>query len=234
MKKVFAFTLLCGVCVGCQSGGQGWPGSALSSKPPVSGGAADTTLASSGGGTAPATASSGTSNAVAAANAGNANAAGADGVEATPISTMGKIWRAIAFQQPAEETPAPVSPEVARFNNFVGAITTQTSQLNINDPPQITRQKAQAILTTLNDWDSILAAGRSVGVINDATAELVTSGVQRLKAETQKLVQYAPHPQTIDAVKQLGTNLGAAYSSIQGILAQGSTVSQALLGGSPQ
>ena len=123
---------------------------------------------------------------------------------------------------------------MARFNSFVGTISTQTSQLNINDPPQVTRQKAEGILTTLRDWDSVLAAGRSIGVINDATAEMLTRSVQRLTAETQKLVQYAPRPETIDAVKQLGASLGAAYSGVQGILAQGSSVTQALMGRSPQ
>ena len=123
---------------------------------------------------------------------------------------------------------------MARLNGFVSAISTQTSQLNINDPPEVTRQKAEALLATLGDWESVLAAGRSVGMISDSTANLLTSSVQRLTAETQKLAQYAPHPDTINAVKQLGGSLGAVYQSVQGILAQGSTVSQALLGGRPQ
>jgi hypothetical protein len=233
-EKVFTLTLFCLVCSGCQSGGQGWPGSAFTSTPPVADGATASSMAANGP-TGTATSPAGTATSVAASNGvtPNSTPTGAAG-ETQPVSPFGKIWKAISFQQPAPETPPPVSPEMARFNSFIGAIGAQTSQLNINDPPQVTRQKATAILTTLRDWDSVLAAGRSMGVINDATASLLTTTVERLTVETQKLVQYAPSPETINAVKQLGGSLGAAFSSVQGILAQGTTVSQAFLGGSPQ
>jgi len=212
MNKAFALTLTFVVCLGCQSGGQRQSDSAFVSSAPDSAAATNN------------------SNAVA---TGPAESNTGGGVTAV-ASKIGQIWNAVGFTRPEPAEPAPVSPEMARFNGFVNAITTQTSQLNINDPPEVTRQKAEGILTTLRDWDSVLAAGRSVGVINDTTAELLTSTVQHLTAETQKLIQYAPSQQTVDAVKQIGGKLGAVYSSVQGILAQGSTVSQALLGGQPQ
>lgn len=216
MKKVFALTLACTVCLGCQAGGQRKPGSAFSSTTPAASSAPATSAVAGDAGT------------------NQTNGTGASSVMASAAGTLGKIWNVVSFQQPAPAEPAPVSPEMARFNSFVGAISAQTSQLNVNDPPEVTRQKAEGILTTLRDWDSVLAAGRSIGVINDATANLLTNSVQRLTAETQKLVQFAPRPETIDAVKQIGGGLSAAYSSVQGILAQGSTVSQGLVGGSPQ
>ena len=215
MKKVFALLLSCAFCVGCQSGGPRWPGAAVTSTPPVPGAAANDVAA-----VAPA--------------ATNATAASATGTPATQVSTLGKIWNAIAFQQPAPTEPAPVSPEMARFNAFVSTIGTQSSQLSVNDPPEVTRQKAEALMTTLRDWDSVLAAGRSIGLVNDATANLLTSTVQRLTAETQKLVQYAPHPETINAVQQLGGSLVAAYANVQGIFARGASLSQALQGGGVQ
>ncbi len=241
MKKVFTFALFCLVCTGCQSGGQGWPGSALSTGPSAARGTASTNLASTEGAAATGTTATAAATTAPGANATAANAGHAapattatSGERASALSTMGKIWRAISFQQPDAETPPATSPEVARFNAFVTSISNQTSQLNINDPPEVTRQKAQAILATLGDWDSVLAAGRSVGVINDATAELITTSVQRLKAETEKLVKYAPHPQTIEAVKQLGGSLGAAYQGVQGILAQGANLTQAFQGQTAQ
>jgi len=215
MKKVFALGLTCLVCLGCQSGGAGGIGSAFSSTPPAAQGTAAGNLAANGTTATPPSAPD-------------------NGATSAPVSTLGKIWQAVSFQQPAAEKPAAVSPEMARFNGFVSAITSQTSQLSVSDSPEVTRQKAEAILTTLQDWDSVLAAGRSIGVINDATANMLTTSVQRLAAETQKLVQYAPHPDTINAVKQLGGSLGATYASVQGFLSQGSTLSQSLLGRSPQ
>lgn len=223
MKKGFALALSCLVCMGCQSGGETQPGSAYSSAAPA---AANNPVAAA----ATADEAIETTSGGAPSNGSTSSVSGI----ATAASTLGKIWKAVGFQRPAPAEPAPISPEMARFNGFVGAISTQTRELNINDPPEVTRQKAQAILTTLRDWDSVLAAGRKIGVVNDATAALLTNSVERLAAETQKLVAYAPSPETIDAVKQLGGSLGAAYSRVQGILAQGATVSQALLGSSPQ
>ena len=221
MKKVVALMLTSVVCLGCQSGGQRQTGLASASVPP----AAPASNAVAGVPAANETAANET--------AENETAANGGGVAAV-TGTIGRIWNAVGFQQPASAQPAPVSPEMARFNNFVGAIATQTSQLNVADPPEVTRQKAEAILGTLRDWDSVLAAGRSMGLLNDSTAGLLTRSVQRLTAETQKLVQYAPRPETIDAVKQLGGSLGAAYSGIQGILAQRGSVSQGLPSTSPQ
>lgn len=218
MKKAFTLVVSCLVCLGCQSGGETQPGSPYSSAAPAPANNAVTTAATATGTAGPA----------------STGAASSGGGISTAASTISKIWKAVAFQSTPSPEPAPISPEMTRFNQFVGAVSTQTSQLNINDPPEVTRQKAGQILTTLRDWDSVLAAGRKMGVINDATASLLTNSVERLTAKTQELVTFAPNPATIDAVKQLGGSLGAAYSSVQGILAQGSTVSQALLGGSTQ
>lgn len=215
MKRVFVLVLVSSVCLGCQSGGSRQPATTISSVPPVS--PANNAVADNSN-----------------ANQAEASPSTSPSAPNSMVSTLGRIWQAVGFAPAATAEPAPTSPEIARFNNFVGAISTQTSQLNISDPPEVTRQKAQGILTTLGDWDSVLAAGRSMGLVNDATAELLTGYVTRLTTETQKLLQFAPQAETINAIKQIGGSLGAVYNNVQGLWSQGASVSQAIWGGGNQ
>ena len=47
----------------------------------------------------------------------------------------------------------------------------RSEELNVNDPPGVTRQKAMGILEALRPWANLLAAGRSTGLINDGIAD---------------------------------------------------------------
>jgi len=128
--------------------------------------------------------------------------------------SLGRFLQLVGWRQASDAESSLIPKEVLQLGQVVNSAVAQASQLNINDPPEVTRQKAQAILESLKPWDSTLAAGRSVGLVNDETAGLLNSYVGQLKAEVQKLVQYMPTPETIVAVQQLAANLQATVGPL--------------------
>jgi hypothetical protein len=109
-------------------------------------------------------------------------------------------------------------------------VTAQSAELNVNDPPEVTQQKAQAILDALQGWDTTLAAGTSTGLVNGQMAQTLNAWVGQLRGEAQKLVQFLPNPQTIAAVQQLAGSLNSTFGNFSSMLNQGNAVSQAFLG----
>lgn len=141
-----------------------------------------------------------------------------------------KMLQFAGFQK--SETPAPslVPKEVVELGNLISVVTAKSAELNANDPPEVTRQKAQGILESLQGWDSTLAASHSTGLITNEMAQTLNAWVGQLRNEAQKLVQYVPNPETIRAIQQLAGSLNSTFGNISTILNQGSAASQAFLG----
>ncbi|MEO8494502.1 MAG: hypothetical protein ABI614_05505 [Planctomycetota bacterium] len=144
--------------------------------------------------------------------------------------SFSRMFQTVGFQKP--ETPAPslLPKEVVDLGTVINNVTAKSAELNVNDPPEVTRQKAQAILDSLQGWDNTLAASHSTGWINNEMAQRMNTWVGQIRGEAQKLVQYVPNPATIAAVQQLAGSLGSAFGRINAMLNQGSAASQAVSG----
>ncbi len=141
-----------------------------------------------------------------------------------------RMMQLAGFQK--SETPAPslVPQEVVNLGNVINTVTAQSAELNVNDPPEVTRQKAQAILESLQAWDSTLAASHSTGLVTSEVAQTLNGWVGQLRGEAQKLVEYVPSPETIVAIQQLAASLNSTFGTVSSMLNQGNAVSQAFLG----
>jgi hypothetical protein len=140
------------------------------------------------------------------------------------------MFQMAGFQKPAAPAPTVVPQEVVNLGNVISAVTAKSAELNVNDPPEVTRQKAQAILESLQPWDSTLAASHSTGLVTNQMAETMNGWVGQIRGEAQKLVQYVPNPETIASIQQLAGSLNSTFGNISSMLNQGSAVSQAFLG----
>lgn len=152
--------------------------------------------------------------------------------EETPTEgfSFSKMFQMVGFQKP--ETPAPslVPQEVVNLGNVINDVTAQSAALNVNDPPEVTRQKAQAILESLQTWDSTLAASNSTGLVNNEMAQTLNGWVGEIRARAEQLVQYMPNPETITAIQQLAGSLSSTFGTVNAMLNQGNAVSQAFMG----
>jgi len=139
------------------------------------------------------------------------------------------MFQMAGFQTP--ETPAPslVPQEVVNLGNVINTVTAKSAERNVNDPPEVTRQKALAILESLQAWDSTLAASHSTGLVNNEMSQTLNAWVGQIRGEAQKLAQYAPNSDTIAAIQQLAGCLHSTFGNISSMLNQGSAVSQAFL-----
>ena len=148
----------------------------------------------------------------------------------TPGFSFSKMFQMAGFQKP--ETPAPslVPQEVVKLGSMISTVTAKSAELNANDPPEVTRQKAQAILVSLQGWDSALAASRSTGAISNDMAQTMDGWVGQLRGEAEKLVKYVPNPDTIAGIQQLAGSLNSTFGNVSSMINQGSAVSQAIRG----
>ncbi len=144
--------------------------------------------------------------------------------------SFSRMFQMAGFQTP--ETPAPslLPQEIVNLGEVINTVTAKSAELNVNDPPEVTRQKAQAILESLQGWDSTLAASHSTGLVTSEMAQTLNSWVGQIRGEAQKLVQYVPNPQTIAAIQQLAGSLNSTFGNINSMLNQSGAVSQAFLG----
>lgn len=149
--------------------------------------------------------------------------------------SFSKVFQMVGFQKPEAETlpaaPSLVPPQVTNLGNMINVVTERSAQLNVNDPPEVTRQKAQAILESLQTWDNTLAAGYSTGLVNNEMARTLDNWVAQIRGAAQNLVQYGANPQTIASIQQLSANLRSTFGNISTMLNQGGAISQAFLGG---
>ena len=117
------------------------------------------------------------------------------------------MFQMVGLQKPAEPAPSLLPPEVANLGNVINTVTAKSAELNVNDPPEVTRQKAQAILDSLQGWDSTLAASNSTGLVSNEMAQTLNTWVSQIRGQAQQLVQYMPRPETIAAIQQLAGSL---------------------------
>lgn len=144
--------------------------------------------------------------------------------------SFSKMFQLAGFQKPDTPAPSLVPQEVVVLGNVINTVTAKSAELNVNDPPEVTQQKAQAILDALQGWDSTLAASNSTGFVNNETAQTLNAWVSQLRAQAQQLVQYVPNPETIAAIQQLAGSLSSTFGTISAAVNQGNAVSQAFLG----
>ncbi len=149
--------------------------------------------------------------------------------------SFSKMMQFAGFQKP--ETPAPattpqqlIPQSVTNLGSMISSVSAQSAALNVNDPPEVTRQKAQAIMASLQGWDGALAQSNSTGFVNDKMAQTLNTWVGQIRTEAQKLVQYMPNPQSIAAIQQLGASLSTTFSTVTSMMNQTNGLSQAFLG----
>ena len=114
---------------------------------------------------------------------------------------------------------------------MIDTITAKASELSVNDPPEVTRQKARAILEATEPWETLLAAGQATGWLTDPMVDTLNQFVIPIKTEAQKLVQLGSNRQTIDALQQLGSDLRSAHNNVTKLVSQGEAAYQSLIGG---
>ena len=136
--------------------------------------------------------------------------------------SLGQVFRSVAFwQRRVENKTEMLSTEMIELGDAVDMIVAKTSDLNITDPPEMTRQKAQEILNATQSWDSLVAGGRSVGLINETNVSQWNQFITAIRTECNKIVQHGPNPQTIVALQQLATGLSTSFQSLSTALTQG-------------
>jgi len=133
------------------------------------------------------------------------------------------------FQKPEPPAPSLAPQSVGDLGKMISAVSETSKQLSVNDPPEVTRQKAQAILQSLQGWDKTLSATTSTGLVSNEMAQTLNTWVSQLREKSQLLAQYAPDPQTIAAVQQLAGALHSTFGNFSQMLNQGSS----LLGANP-
>ena len=162
-----------------------------------------------------------------------ATGAAANGEASSEGFSFSKMFQMVGFQKPDTPTTSLVPQEVTNLSNVINNVTAKSAELNVNDPPEVTRQKAQAILDSLQAWDSTLAASNSTGFVNNEMAETLNGWVGQIRERAQHLVQYMPNPETIAAIQQLAGSLNTTFGTVSSMLNQGNAVSQAFLGANP-
>lgn len=144
--------------------------------------------------------------------------------------SFSRMMQLVGFQSPEASAPGVVPQAVVDLGGVINTVTAKSAELNVNDPPEVTRQKAQAILESLQGWDSTLAASNSTGLINNEMAHTLNTWVGQIRGEAQKLVQYAPSPETIGVIQHLARTLSSTFGNVTSMLNQGNAVSQAIRG----
>ena len=148
--------------------------------------------------------------------------------------SFGRFFRWAGFQYPANTgtstQPSWIPAEVVRLGDTIDTITAKASELSVNDPPEVTRQKAQAILEATEPWETLLAAGQATGWLTDPMVDTLNQFVTPIKTEAQKIVQLGSNPQTIDALQQLGSDLRSAHNNVTKLVSQGEAAYQSFIG----
>lgn len=126
-----------------------------------------------------------------------------------------------------------VPNELVRLSATVNDIVARASQLDVNDPAHITAQKAQAIMEALDPWDSVMAAARSLGMVNEATLRPLQILVEQLRIQTVNLLQVGSRPETVAAIQHLAGQLKSSFAGVSALMAEGGAAYNALMGGAP-
>ena len=153
-----------------------------------------------------------------------------DNTEKMPTKiSLGQVFRSVAFwQRKVEDKTERLATEMIELGDAVDTIVAKTSDLNVTDPPEMTRQKAQEILNATQTWDSLVVGGRSVGLINETTVSQWNQFITAIRTESNKIVQHGPSPQAIVALQQLAGGLSTSFQSLSTALTQGIAAYQQL------
>lgn len=144
--------------------------------------------------------------------------------------SLGRVVHMVAFRQRAEEDKSELLPKkIVELGNAVDMIAAKTGELNVNDPPEVTQQKAQAILDSTQPWESLLTAGETAGLINDVSISRLNQFVTPIRTNALNLVQYGANPQTIAALQQLAVGLKTSYDGLAAMFTHGLSAYQQLV-----
>jgi hypothetical protein len=130
-----------------------------------------------------------------------------------------------ATDQPA--TTGMLSPEVVALGNLIQDVAGRAAELNANDPPEVTQQKAGGILQALQGWDGQVARSQASGSLSEGTSRLLNSFVAQIRGQADRLLKHAPTPENIAAVQQTASNLYAAGQTLGGIMQQVNSIPNA-------
>ncbi|MBP85614.1 MAG: hypothetical protein CMJ64_02690 [Planctomycetaceae bacterium] len=142
--------------------------------------------------------------------------------------SVGKMLQFVGFQKKPETqslTVQPLSvevptPQATQLQALIKEVAGRAAELNVNDAPETTRQKANGILEALQHWDGQVAQTQATGSLNIGTSQLLNSFVGQIRNQAQSLVQRVPTPESIGAVKQTASNLYAAGQTLGGVINQ--------------
>jgi len=148
--------------------------------------------------------------------------------------SLQRVLQFAGLQRSDEEPASLVPQEIVQLSSVVNTVAARASVLSINDSPEVTRQKAQGVLDSLRPWESVLTAGRSMGLINEDTARILNGFAGQLRTHAQKLVQHGANAETIASVQQLAGNLKSTFNSVSAIFAEGTAAYRSLAGSSQQ
>jgi hypothetical protein len=129
--------------------------------------------------------------------------------------------------QKSDESPGIMPPVITEVGNTIDAVLIQANDLNIQDPPELTAQKAQGLLTSLGSWERLLASARTL--MNEDTATALNGLVGQLRGRLQSLIQNGANPETIAAVQHLAGQLKQGYGGLSALFSDGSAAYQALV-----
>lgn len=135
------------------------------------------------------------------------------------------------FNRDADQEVSVMPQELGKLQDLISTVVAKAGELRAEDPAEVTQQKAQAILEALRPWDSLLEAGRSLGIVNENNSQILNGLVLQLKSQTQKLIQHGANPETIAAVQHLARNVKSTFGGITGVFNQGMTAYRNFAGG---
>jgi hypothetical protein len=125
----------------------------------------------------------------------------------------------VSFMRPAGDETVP--PQIVQLTAVLNTIVGQAADLKANDPPQLTIQKAQKILSLLSSWDTLLATTMSMELVDAQMAQPVQAVVEQLRARTHELIQFGGRPELIAAVQHSAGQLKATGNALASALASG-------------
>tara|TARA_B100000029_G_scaffold247341_1_gene244201 strand:+ start:195 stop:791 length:597 start_codon:yes stop_codon:yes gene_type:complete len=143
--------------------------------------------------------------------------------------SLGRVFRTVAFWQEESDSELTIPTEIVELGNTIDTVVAQAAELNTNDPPEVNRQKAQAILESTQTWERVIAAGKSVGFLNDNATQRFNAFIMSIRTEASKLVETGTNSQAILALQQLTTELKASYDSVTTVLNHGAAAYQQIV-----
>ena len=141
--------------------------------------------------------------------------------------SFGRLMEFVGLQKSVATAPGVMPPAIIEVGNMVDDVTAKAAALNMQDPPEVTSQKAQSLLDSLGSWEQILAKGKLL--INEDTTQALNGLVGQLRMRAQSMIQNGANPETIAAVQHLAGQLKLAYGGIAALFSEGAATYQAVM-----